>query len=200
MSAWRQWGSSVASNALNGHLVPLLRDADQLRVASGQLPAGIPGRPLRVAALNRAVVVTCVSAWEAYIEELLRESLKVLRPAVPPLGLWPALNASVRGQLGRFNTPNTENIRLLISDALGLQDIQTSWAWQNCTSAQAVQRLADAMTLRHQIAHGVNPRPVVATFYSSQLADFFRRLGRSTDRAVRVHFVNVLGIANPWPS
>lgn len=65
----------------------------------------------------------CTSAWEAYIEELVRESLDVLRPAAPPLGLWPALNASIRGQLGRFNTPNTENIRMLISDAIGLQDI-----------------------------------------------------------------------------
>ena len=134
-----------------------------------------------------------------YIEELVRESLNVLRPANPPLGVWPALNASVRGQLGRFNNPNTENIRMLISDALGLQDIQRAWAWQNCTSAQAVQRLADAMTLRHQIAHGVNPRPLVATFFSIQLPDFFRRLGHCTDRAVRDHFVNVLGIANPWP-
>jgi hypothetical protein len=149
--------------------------------------------------LNRAVVVVCTSAWEAYIEELVRESLHVLRPPVPPLGLWPALNATVRGQLGRFNTPNTENIRRLLSDALGVQEVQTTWAWQNCTSAQAVQRLADAMALRHQIAHGVNPRPVVATFYSNRLPDFFRRLGRCTDRAIRNHFVNVLGIANPWP-
>jgi hypothetical protein len=105
----------------------------------------------------------------------------------------------VRGQLGRFNNPNTENIRLLISDALGLPDIQTNWAWQNCTSRQAVQRLADAIALRHQIAHGVNPRPVVATNYSNQLPIFFRRLGLCTDRAVRLHFANVLGIANLWP-
>jgi hypothetical protein len=89
-----------------------------------------------VAALNRAVVITCASAWEAYIEALVRESLNVLRPPAPPLGLWPALNAAVRAQLGRFNTPNTENIRMLISDAVGLQDVQTAWAWQNCTSAR----------------------------------------------------------------
>jgi len=189
----------VASNAFTGHLVLLLRDADHLDDASSQLPLGIPGRPLRVAALNRGLVVICVSAWEAYIEELVRESLIAIRPAAPPLGLWPALNASVRGQLGRFNTPNTENIRMLISDAIGLHDIQNAWAWQNCSSAQAVQRLADAMSLRHRIAHGVNPRPVVATFYSSQLPDFFRRLGRCTDGAVRDHLVNTLGIANPWP-
>lgn len=190
----------MASNAFRGHLVPLLKDADHLYDTCGQLPLGIPWRLYRVAALNRAVIVTCASAWEAYIEELVREALNVLRPPAPPLGLWPALNASVRGQLGRFNNPNTENIRMLLSDAVGLQSIQTTWAWQNCTSAQAVQRLADAMTLRHEIAHGVNPRPVVATFYSSLLPDFFRRLGRCTDRAVRDHLVNVLGIANPWPA
>jgi hypothetical protein len=105
----------------------------------------------------------------------------------------------VRGQLGRFNTPSTENIRLLISDAIGLPDIQDNWAWQNCTSAQAVQRLADAMSLRHQIAHGVNPRPAVATDYSNALPVYFRRLAVCTDPAVRDHFENVLGIANPWP-
>jgi hypothetical protein len=189
----------VASNAYTGHLIPLLEEADHLNDASGQLPIGIPGRLLRMAALNRAVVVMCVSAWEAYIEELVRESLNVLRPPAPPLGLWPALNATVRGQLGRFNNPNTENIRLLISDALGLPDIQTHWRWQNCTSDQAVQRLAAAMNLRHQIAHGVNPRPFVDFFYSNHLPEFFRRLGRCTDRAVRIHFVNVHNIANPWP-
>jgi len=189
----------VPSNAYAGHLVPLLLDAEHLLEAARQLPTGVRGRLLRVAALNRAVVVACVSAWEAYIEELVRESLDVLRPAAPPLGLWPALNATVRGQLGRFNTPNTDNIRLLISDALGLQDIQLSWAWQNCTSAQAVQRLANIMTLRHQIAHGVHPRPAVVTPHSSPLPAFFRRLGLCTHHAVRDHFVNVHGIADPWP-
>ncbi len=189
----------MASNAYSGHLLPLLHDARHLYDTADQLPVGIPGRLLRLVALNRAVIVTCVSAWEAYIEALIRESLELLRPAVPPLGLWPALNAAVRGQLGRFNNPNTENIRMLISDALGLQDIQMSWNWQNCTSAQAVQRLTDAMTLRHQIAHGVNPRPIVTAIYASQLPDFFRRLALCTDRAVQQHFLNVLGIANPWP-
>jgi hypothetical protein len=189
---------SVVSNAYTGHLLPLLEDADFLYETAIQLPIGVPDRLLRIVALNRAVVVTCVSAWEAYIEALIRESLDLLRPPTPPLGLWPALNATVRGQLGRFNTPNTENIRLLVSDTLGLQDIHTTWNWQNCTSEQAVQRLAGAMTLRHQIAHGVNPRPAVASFYASRLPEFFRRLGRCTDRAILNHFVNVLGIANPW--
>jgi hypothetical protein len=150
-------------------------------------------------ALNRSIVVNCVSAWEAFIEELVREAINALRPAAPPLGNWPALNASLRGQLGRFHTPSAENVRTLISDALGLPDILADWGWQNCTSAQAMQRLAGAMTLRHQIAHGVNPRPVVAKAYARELPEFFLRLGRCTDRGVRDHLLNVLGIANPWP-
>ena len=190
----------MASNALAAHLDPLLDDAKHLLDSAGQMPLGVSGRRLRIAALNRAVVITCVSAWEAYIEELVRESLETLRPPAPPLGVWPALNATVRGQLGRFNTPNAENIRILLADALGLQDIRIHWVWQNCSSPLAVQRLADAMTLRHQIAHGVNPRPVVALAYSTELPTFFRRLAGCTDRAVRDHLVTIHGIGDPWPA
>jgi hypothetical protein len=189
----------LPSNAFTGHLEPLLADAEELDDAHERLRTGRRGRQYGLAALNRAVVVVCVSAWEAYIEELVRETLTALRPAVPPLGLWPALNASGRGQLGRFHTPNTENVRMLLSDTIGLPDVHASWAWPNCTSAQAVRRLAVAMDLRHQIAHGVNPRPRVDNAYSRGLPRFFRRLARCTDNAVRQHLVATLGVANPWP-
>jgi hypothetical protein len=188
----------MPSDAYTGHLLELLLDADELDGAHSRRRTGRPGRQYGLAALNRAAVVMCVSAWEAYIEELVRESLNALRPPAP-LGLWPALNASVRGQLGRFNTPNVENVRMLLSDAIGLPDVQHSWVWRSCTSAQAVQRLTEAMTFRHQISHGVNPRPVIHNSYSSQLAEFFRRLARCTDAAVRNHLVSVHGIVNPWP-
>jgi hypothetical protein len=193
-------GLPVSSTAFTGHFVPLLAEAFHIRRAAEELPAKAAGRLLRVAALNRAVVVTCVSAWEAYIEELVREALNAIRPPLPPLGVWPALNATVRGQLGRFNTPNAENIRMLLSDAFGLHDIQDSWTWQNCSSAQAVKRLADTMASRHQIAHGVNPRPLIPSLSSRRLPEFFQRLARCTDRAVRDHLVTVHGIANPWPA
>jgi hypothetical protein len=189
----------LASNAYSRHLLQLLRDADEIEDAHSQLRTGNPGRQYRLAALNRAAIIMCVSAWEAYIEELVRETMAAIRPAVPPLGLWPTLNASVRGQLGRFNTPNVEQVRTLISDSIGLQDIHLSWVWRNCTSPQAVQRLAAAIHLRHQIAHGVNPRPTIHNLYSSQLPDFFRRLGFCTDNAMRAHLVDVLGVPNPWP-
>jgi hypothetical protein len=185
----------MSSNAYIDHLDPLLVDAAELLAAHAALRSG----SLRLDALNRAVVVICVSAWEAYIEELIREALDSIRPATPPLGVWPALNATARAAIGRFNTPNTDQVRTLISDALGLQDIQNQWSWLGTTPAQARKELQDAMEFRHQIAHGVNPRPLVDELYATSLPAFFRRLGECTDAAVRSYLVATLGIAHPWP-
>jgi RiboL-PSP-HEPN len=189
----------VPSSAFTVHLQQLLRDAEELDRAHARLRTGNPGRQYGLASLNRATVVMTVSAWESYIEELMRECLGVLRPVAPPLDPWPALNAYILGLLGRFHTPNAVNVTNLINNSLGLADVRPSWSWQNCTPLQAEQRLDQALTYRHEIAHGVNPRPNILNFYSSQLPDFFRRLARCTDAAVRLHLVNIQGVVNPWP-
>lgn len=190
----------MPSNAFTVHLDELLKDAEELDEAHTRLRTGNPGRQFGLAALNRAAVVMCVSAWESYIEELVRESIESMRPAAGPLNEWPVHNARILAQLGRFNTPSVDNVRMLISDAIGLPDIQSQWIWHRGTSAQAVQRLTEAIGFRHQIAHGVNPRPVIHNHFSSQLPEFIRRMGRTTDYAVRNHLVTILGIANPWPA
>jgi hypothetical protein len=189
----------LPSNAFSIHLRQLLLDAEELDDAHIQLRTGNPGRQYGLASLNRAAVVMSVSAWESYVEELVRESVQALRPAAPPLGAWPALHAYVMGLLGNFNTPNPVNVERLIRNSLGLTDVHLSWSWRNCTSAQAVQRLTDVMTYRHQIAHGVNPRPIIHNSLSSQLPAFFRRLAFCTDNAVRAHLVAVHAVVAPWP-
>jgi len=190
----------LPSDAFHNHLEQLLRDAEELDDAHVQLRTGNPGRQYKLASLNRAVVIATVSAWESYVEQLVRESVLALRPAGPPFAdPWPALNAYVTGRLGRFNTPNQHNVEELIRSCLGLSNVHHTWTWQNCTSAQAVQRLDGAMDFRHRIAHGVNPRPTVHNLYSSQLPEFFGRLAQCTDEAVRNHLVAVHGLANPWP-
>jgi hypothetical protein len=189
----------MPSNAYTVHLDSLLLDAVNLDIVYHEMRGG-PFTPARLAALNRSAVVASVSAWEAYVEELMRETLQVLRPPGPVMGAWPALGAFVLGQLASFHTPSQANVERLIRNCLGLANVHFSWAWQNCTPAQAAQRLADVLTLRHEIAHGTNPRPPVPNWYSQGLPDFFRRLARRTDAAVRQHLVTVLGVANPWPA
>ncbi len=188
----------MPSNAFSVHLEQLLSDADELADIHYRLRTGKAGRQFGLASLNRASVVMSVSAWESYVEELLRETVEALRPPAPLVGVWPALYTHVTGLLNTFNTPNAVNVERLIRNCLGLADVQLSWTWQNCTSAQAAQRLTLAMTYRHQIAHGVNPRPIIQHSYSSPLPDFIRRLARCTDEAVRNHLINIHGIT-PWP-
>lgn len=189
----------MPSNALTVHLKELLQDADDLNAAHSQLRTGKPGRQYGLAALNRAAVVISVSAWESYVEELMRECLRALRPASPPLDPWPALNAYVLGLLGQFNTPNASNVTNLIKRSFGLPDIHLAWSWHRCSTGHAATLLNEALDSRHQIAHGVNPRPTIHNPYSSWLPIFFHRLADCTDRAVRYHLVTSLGVLNPWP-
>ncbi len=189
----------MPSDALSTHLSQLLEDAAELDSIHTQLRTGLAGRQHGLASLNRAAVVISVSAWESYVEELMRESLAALRPAVPPFGNWPALSAFILGELARFNTPNAQNVANLINRCLGLANVRTSWGWRNCTSAQAESLLDTALAFRHEIAHGVNPRPAIHNPYSSWLPDFIERLARCTDDAVRRHLTTTHGLANPWP-
>ncbi len=62
----------------------------------------------------------------SWLEEVVRECLEAIRPAAPPFSNWPPHNASVRGDLGRFNTPNAENARKLFRRVLGYQTSQMS--------------------------------------------------------------------------
>jgi hypothetical protein len=146
-----------------------------------------------------ADVVMSLSAWEAYVEELVKESVTSFKPAVPTNTLWQSINADARSKIGRFHTPSTDNVRTLIADTIGLQDVTMSWHWQHMTVQQAKDRLGVALTYRHHIAHGVNPRPTIHNSCASRLPAFFKTLGRCTDRAVRDYLVTALYVPNPWP-
>lgn len=192
-------GKIMPSNAFAQFLIPLLNDAMEIEQAHQNLRTGLPGRQWGLGSLNRAAVVMCLSAWEAYVEELVKESVGSFRPLNPANTLWQSINADARSQIGRFNTPNVENVRRLIADTIGLQDVTVDWHWHNTTVQQARNRLTEAITHRHQIAHGVNPRPTIHNQYASRLPAFFTQIGRCTDRAVRNYLVNTIGVVNPWP-
>jgi hypothetical protein len=102
-------------------------------------------------------------------------------------------------EIGRFNNPNVDNSTRLFAAYLGLTDITSTWGWRNCARPTAREYLNEALRHRHQIAHGVNPRPTIHNGYSHWLPGFFRRLGRCTDSSVSDHLVNQLHInALPW--
>jgi hypothetical protein len=79
----------MPSQAHVNHLEILLADATELDAAHTRLRTGHPGRQWGLGAINRAVVVLCVSAWEAYLEELVKEAIEAIRPLGPDMGTWP---------------------------------------------------------------------------------------------------------------
>lgn len=188
----------MPSNAHSNVLQPLLSDVADLIGAHNQGRTGQRGRQWNLAGLNRSIVVMSVSAWEAYVEHVVEEAVDALRPVAPPLGPWPALRASVSSARGRFNTPNPDNVRGFVRDSLGLQDICASWVWQRTTANQARERLTQALRLRHQVAHGVHPRPTVNHAYASRLPEFFRRLAGCTDTGIAHYLDTQLGVQVNW--
>ena len=195
----------MSSNAFTTHLLPVLKDADEVLDAQVQLnatmvPPPAPGALWGVGALNRAAVVMLVSAWEAYIEQVAIEAVEALRPAGPvPLGCWPALYASVKASVGQLHQPNVQHVKMLISGSIGLADITASWTWAGVTVGDACQRLENAVGMRNRVAHGVNPRPLIQTAYAAGLQVFFQQLASHTDAGIRDFLMNILGIASPWP-
>jgi hypothetical protein len=190
----------MPSNAYHHHLEDLLADARSLMRGHRFIrEAGAMAHAER-SAFPRAAVVACLSAWESFIEELMREAAAALRPPTPPLGAWPALNAHVHGLVSAFHTPNAGNSDRLVEGCIGLAEVHLSWRWQNTTPVQAVQRLADALADRHRIAHGVDPRPAIPAAFAEDLDRFILRLARRTDDAVRQHLVAAHGLADPWPA
>ncbi len=190
----------MPSNALTIHLEQVLDAATELNNIHFLLRTNDLDDPNGLAALDLSIVVMTISAWESFIEELLREALQALQP-IPPssIGHWPALSAFVLGEIGRFNTPNAQNVTNLFNRCLGLVDVSDSWQWPEYIPDHARTLLNAALQNRHQIAHGVNPRPEIHNIYSAGLIEFIRRLAECTDAAVRDHLVNVHRVTNPWP-
>jgi len=190
----------MPSQAHDQYLLPLLADANEIQVAHLGLRTGAVGRQWGIGSLNRAAVVMCISAWEAYVEELVKESVESFRPTAAANTLWQSINADARSQVGRFNNPNVENVRKIFADTIGLQDVTAAWQWQNTTAQTARDRLTEAIKFRHQVAHGVSPRPTIHNQYASRLPAFFGNLGLRTDHAVRHYLVATLQVQNPWPA
>lgn len=189
----------MPSNAYNDRLETVLADADEINAGHASLTTGNRGRQYGLGALNRAVVVMCVSAWEAYVEEVVKECLGMLRPDTPPLGVWPAHNASVRSLVGRFNNPNVQKTRELLSQCIGLNDITNYWVWTGSSAQRARERLDEAIMIRHEVAHGVIPRPIIHNQqYASRLPNFFRNLGKKTDAGITSYLASDFGINTGW--
>ena len=120
------------------------------------------GRRYRGLALNRAVVVLTVAAWQAYVEDLLEAALTALNPPTSDGSLpsYKVMKSTAPNVRHNFSTPNAENTRNLLM-TLGY-DPWLAWAWsQTNGSTQLAQTVMNQwLKVRHAIAHGDSPPDV----------------------------------------
>jgi hypothetical protein len=97
--------------------------------------------------MMRLLIVSLAAFWEAFHEDLCRETLS-RNP-----------NPNAVRALARFHNPISRNIKGLYNDALGIPDITTAW-WGNAkrktgkSPAEFCAIIDKMMDLRHDTAHG----------------------------------------------
>lgn len=99
--------------------------------------------------------------------------------------------------LGRFNTPSVDNVNALFEDLIGLQDIKSTWRWEDYDPKDILSALDDLIKDRGDIAHRavcskeVNLRKVV--FYSATIF----HVSAITSNRVADHIEHLTG-KRPW--
>ena len=84
----------------------------------------------------------------------------------------------------KLNTPKSENIRLLFSDGLGIDDISKGWKWEKMSSDQAAKKLDNYITLRGEIAHRGAAATAVTKYDVEDFLNHVKRLVAKTGKQV----------------
>lgn len=153
-----------------------------------------PGLRVREMSLNRAIVVLTVAAWQAYVQDLASEILRVFE--IPAGDHGRAVYLATRGEVlsaaDKFSTPHSENTRNLLL-RLGF-DPWPHWKWQAgplyMSSSRTRERMDQWLKVRHAIAHGHDALPDVDVLPT--LPDGRRTLRRSEAEACMRFFGRVV--------
>jgi hypothetical protein len=136
-----------------------MRDPHNLiRTHQGQNPNR--GRRWHELALNRAVIVLAVAAWQAFVADTTRAILLTIEPPTgdPGMPLYRVVKAATKNAVRRFNTPDTRNT-LDLFHSVGF-DPESAWRVsvgkppQQLRPHEVRERIEQWLDVRHTIAHG----------------------------------------------
>ena len=159
-----------------------------------------------------ASLAVCVAAWDAYINNLVREFYGAIANPLDVRfhAVYSVAQQAAEQRLERFNTPNWENTRNLLAQSTGYDPIN-DWVWKRRRMGvtQVRERLNEILKVRHSFAHGFslpaynwNQSPTGRTRLTSKtLRDveaFFNNLVHATDKGLKQHINQTYGLAIPW--
>lgn len=141
--------------------------------------------------LKRAGLVMALTAWETFVEDLVREEVSSRLRVIDGSYVGKFVQARLNDELKRFNNPNSEKTRKLFQDFLEV-DVTASWVWQHFDSAKArrtldelIAKRGDAVHRSKTVAVGAPAAPhLVKREDLERCIKFLRCLVEATDKAV----------------
>ena len=159
-----------------------------------------------------AALTSYVAAWNAYIDNLVRNFYDVIADSANPKfdAIHTLAKGIVENALARFNTPNWESTRNLLNQYTGYDPINDWGRSQlNMNREQVNQRLNEILRVRHSLAHG-SDMPTYNWIQSpsgylrltskaiQETEAFFKNLVRVTDRGMKEYIENTYELASIW--
>lgn len=159
-----------------------------------------------------AALTSYVAAWDAYIDNLVRNFYDVIADSTNPKfdAIHTLAKGTVENALTRFNTPNWENTRNFLNQYTGYDPINDWGGSQaNMNLQQVHQRLNEILRVRHTLAHGSDMpaynwtqspsgRVRLTNKAIQETETFFRNLVKVTDRGMKAHIESTYGLTNIW--
>ena len=159
-----------------------------------------------------AALTAYVAAWNAYIDNLVRNFYNVIADSANPKfdAIHTLAKGTVENALTRFNTPNWENTRNFLNQYTGYDPINDWGGSQaNMNLQQVHQRLNEILRVRHTLAHGADMpaynwtqspsgRVRLTSKAIQETEAFFKNLVNVTDRGMKAHIESTYGLANIW--
>lgn len=102
-------------------------------------------------------------------------------------------NADLLATGRQFNTPKAEKVENLFTDAIGLENVTTSWGWQAFASPGPANRLDETIEIRGDIVHTGRKPEGLAKGWIDTYGNNIRKLVDKTDLTVRSHAAKVTG-------
>ena len=160
-----------------------------------------------------ASLTAYVAAWEAYINGLVSGFYDVLADSSDSgfNAIYTIAQQAAERAVERFNTPNWENTRNLLTQCTGYDPIN-DWAWsrRGMDGLQVHMKLNEILQVRHSFAHGYDMPSTINWIRSSrgkirltskaiqETEAFFTNLVNVTDSGMKAHINQTYGISNIW--
>ena len=159
-----------------------------------------------------AALTSYVAAWNAYIDNLVRNFYDVIADSANPKfdAIHTLAKGIVENALKWFNTPNWKNTRDILNQCTGYDPINDWGGSQaNMNLQQVQQRLNEILRVRHTLAHGADmpaynwtqspSGKVRLTSKAIQETEiFFKNLVNVTDSGMKAHIESTYGLASIW--